>query len=120
MAITRAGVTVAVSNLDGAVAFYTAFFEREPQVLTERFAGFDVDGSQFGLLSEEAYAVPLVRGNNVTPNLSVANIDAEFERIQALDPPRLSPVQSVGPIRLFMFDDPDGNVIELYGEPAAR
>lgn len=117
MAIARAGVTVAVSDLARAVAFYERFFELKPEILTDRVAGFAVQGSQYGLLWQDAYAFPLVRGNNAVPNLRVDDIEAEHERVRALDPPRLTPVQVVGPIRVVMFDDPDENVIEVYGEP---
>ncbi len=60
------------------------------------------------------YSHPLVVGNNCIPNVHVRDIDAEYERMKPLASKITDGVQNVGPFRLFMFADPDGNVLEFY------
>ena len=117
MAIGRPGVCVAVSDLEKTTLFYESLFDQAVERSTDKFVAFDVNGAQFSLLHESGYSFPLARGNNAIPNFVVDDIDAEFQRVAALGPRRMSDsVVSAGPVRLFMFEDPDGNVIEFYQE----
>ncbi len=104
---------VAVTDMDRAVAFYRQVFRGEPIQRSDRYSAFDVGGTRFGLFNSAFYSYPLVVGNNCIPNVQVTEIDAERERIGPLAS-RITDVQDVGPFRLFMFADPDGNFIEFY------
>ena len=109
------GMYVAAADLAVARTFYSGLFGVEPDAVTDTFVGFGLAGGRFGILKQTMYAVPLVRGNNVVVNLQVDDVDAEYERVKALGPSLLADaIQTVGPMRLFMFKDPDGNVVELF------
>ncbi len=105
---------VAVTDMNRAVAFYTQVFGAAPIQRSERYSAFDIAGTRFGLFNAAFYSHPLTVGNNCIPNLRVTNIEAEFERIKPLASKITDAVQNAGPFRLFMFADPDGNVLEFY------
>ena len=109
------GMYVAASDLGVAKSFYSGLSGVEPDTETETFVGFELAGGRFGILKESMYAVPVVRGNNAVVNLQVDDVDAEYERVKALGPSLLQDaIQAAGPMRLFMFKDPDGNVVEPF------
>lgn len=57
----------------------------------------------------------LARGRNVVPYIRVQNADAEFARLERLGVALLDQQVVVeGPIKLFRFTDPDGNVLEIF------
>ena len=57
----------------------------------------------------------MTRGRNVVPYIRVQSADAEFARLKALDVQLLDEQVVVeGPLKLFRFADPDGNVLELF------
>ena len=115
MPIIRLDIYVAVSDIEAAQAFYERVFERAPALATDNYVGFEIDGALFGLFREDAYSYPLSRGNSATPNILVTDIEAQFARIRALKPPKImDKITSAESFRLFMFTDPDGNVIEFY------
>ena len=109
----KLNVYVAVADMKRAVRFYAAVFEREPALQSDRFSVFQIGDAQFGLMDKAAYAYPLTIGNNCVPDFEVADIDAEHRRIASLAP-QITAITPVGPFRLFMFFDTEGNVIELY------
>lgn len=109
------GMYVAVSDLDIASAFYKDLFSTEPYAQTDTFVGFELAGGRFGLLKEEMYSAPLVRGNNAVLNIKVDDIESEYVRVKNLNPSLIQEkIVSTGPMRLFMFKDPDGNVVEFF------
>ena len=109
------GLYVAVSDLTRARSFYSKLFATDPYVENENFIGFEVSGGRFGVMKESAYAYPMNRGNNVVPNIRVSDAQAEFERVKLLDPSMIQDgVTDLGPMKVFMFADPDGNVIEFH------
>ena len=66
-------------------------------------------------MKEAAYMYPVTRGNNAVPNLRVADAQAEFDRVRSLNPSMIQDsVTDLGSMKLFMFADPDGNVIEFH------
>jgi predicted enzyme related to lactoylglutathione lyase len=111
--LMRLELYIAVTDMNRALAFYRELFGREPVQNSDRYSAFDVGGVRFGLLSASAYAHPLVVGNNCMPNIQVEDVDAERERVRRIAS-TITEVQAVGPFRLFMFADPDGNVLECY------
>ena len=57
----------------------------------------------------------MARGRNVVPYIRVQSADAESTRLKALDVGLLDDRVIVeGPLKLFRFADPDGNVLELF------
>jgi len=109
------GLYVAVSDLDTSRKFYDRLFEKEPYMQTPNFAGYQISGGRFGLFLDSAYAFPLERGNSTVPNIKVADIESEFARVKALSPTKMQDqIVDVGPTKIFMFADPDGNVIEFF------
>ena len=109
------GLYVAVSDLSRAKSFYSALFAADPYIENESFIGFEISGGRFGVMKKNAYAYPMTRGNNVVPNIRVSDAQAEFERVKSLEPSMIQDsVTDLGPMKLFMFGDPDGNVIEFH------
>jgi len=113
--IERFGVYVVVADLERARAFYEALFEEPPYVATPALVGFDVEGGLYALVSAQAYRPNVRRGDNAVPYIRVRDIDREFERVRRLAPAMLDrAVVAEGPVRLFRFTDPDGNMIEFF------
>lgn len=109
------GLYVAVGDLKRSKKFYSKVFAKDPDIESPNFVGFEISGGRFGLFLESAYAFPLERGNSTVPNIKVDDIEAEHARIKALQPSKMQDdIVSVGPTQLFMFADPDGNVIEFF------
>lgn len=113
----KLNVYVAVTDMERAVVFYRAVFEREPVLHSDRFSAFQVGDAQFGLMNKSAYAHPLTVGNSCVPDFEVSDIDAEHDRITPIAA-RITEIIPVGPFRLFMFTDADGNVLEFHSQPA--
>jgi len=109
----KLNVYVAVTDMPRAVQFYRTIFQSEPTLVSDRFSAFRIGDAQFGLMHKTAYAYPLTVGNNCIPDFEVANIEAEHQRITLLAS-TITNILPVGPFRLFMFADPDGNVIEVH------
>jgi predicted enzyme related to lactoylglutathione lyase len=120
--IARFGLYVVASDLDRASAFYERLFEKPPQVRTAGLVGFDVAGALYAVVSEQAYAPNVRRGDNALPYLRVQDIDAELARVREIEPAdiRTPGVISEGPFRFFKFADPDGNLLELFSVVAPR
>jgi predicted enzyme related to lactoylglutathione lyase len=118
--IERFGLYVVVSDLDRARTFYEALFRKPPAVRTPAFVGFDVAGGLYAIVSAQAYRPNVRRGDNAVPYIRVADIEAEFERVRRIAPNMLDrAVVEEGPIKLFRFTDPDGNMIEFFALTAA-
>lgn len=109
---------IVVSDMDRAVDFYRAVFQRNAVLHTPTYTAFDLDGALYGLFAASAYPVAVQAGSHCIPNILVTNIEAEHARIQQLHPAYVSEVRANGPYQLFVFVDPDGTVLEFYA-PAA-
>lgn len=110
---------VVVQDMDTARDFYAALFDRVPTMVDDRFSGFDLGGTLFGLLNASAFREPvdtrgLMYGNNCVANIRVSGLDSEHRRIGRLSPPELTGVQETGAYRLFQVQDRDGNRVEFY------
>lgn len=109
------GLYVAVSDIARSKLFYSALFSVDPYIENERFVGYEISGGRFGVMKDSAYAHPMTRGNSAIPNIRVSDIRAEYERVKKLEPSILQDaITDLGPMKLFMFADPDGNVIEFH------
>ncbi|HMI91764.1 MAG TPA: VOC family protein [Polyangiales bacterium] len=118
--IARFGLYVVASDLDRASAFYERLFQKPPQVRTPGLVGFDVAGALYAIVSQQAYAPNVQRGDNVLPYLRVKDIDAELARVCAIETTdiRTPGVVSEGPFRFFKLADPDGNLLEFFSVAA--
>ena len=109
----RFGVYLRVESLDRARAFYERVLGQQPYVANDRLVGFNVAGALLALYA--AGAEPVTRGRNVVPYIRVQSAEAELARLKALDVRTLDEQVVVeGPLKLFRFADPDGNVLELF------
>jgi catechol 2,3-dioxygenase-like lactoylglutathione lyase family enzyme len=113
MKVERFGVYLRVSNLDRSREFYERVLDRHPYVSNAQLVGFEVAGALLALYANSAEQG--VRGRNVVPYLRVQNVHSELERLKSLEVQLLDErVVVEGPIKLFRFADPDGNVLELF------
>jgi predicted enzyme related to lactoylglutathione lyase len=86
---------------------------KQPYVANERLVGFDVAGGLLALYANSQEQT--TRGRNVVPYIRVHSADVEFARLKQLDVRMLDEqVVIEGPLKLFRFADPDGNVLELF------
>ena len=108
------GMYVAVADLEKSKKFYAALFGSSPYVENKNFVGFKVGGGNYGLMRADAYTNPMTRGNNAIPNFTVENIEQSYAHVKSIGPHKIQDqISQMGPIRIFMFMDPDGNVIEF-------
>ena len=113
--IERFGIYVAVADLDRAQQFYERLFGKKPTLRNESIVTFDVMGGLYAAFAAQQLDRKLTRGDNSVPYLRVKDIDAEFARLQGMGVNVLdAAVVSEGPIKLFRFTDPDGNLLEFY------
>lgn len=111
--VERFGVYLRVGSLDRSRAFYERVLGKQPYVSNDRLVGFDVAGALLALYANPAEEI--ARGRNVVPYIRVQSADAEFTRLKSLDVQLLDErVVVEGPLKLFRFADPDGNVLELF------
>lgn len=111
--VERFGVYLRVGSLDRSRIFYERVLGKQPYVSNDRLVGFDVAGALLALYANPAEEV--ARGRNVVPYIRVQSADAEFTRLKSLDVQLLDDgVVVEGPLKLFRFADPDGNVLELF------
>ena len=111
--VQRFGVYLRVGSLDRSRAFYERVLGKQPYVSNDRLVGFDVAGALLALYANPAEEI--ARGRNVVPYIRVQSADAEFARLKSLDVRLLDDSVVVeGPLKLFRFADPDGNVLELF------
>lgn len=109
------GLYVAVSGIPRSKLFYSALFAVDPYIENENFIEFEISGGRFGVMKETAYAHSMTRGNSAVPNIRVSDIQAEYEKVKKLGPSILQDaITDLGQMKLFMFADPDGNVIEFH------
>ena len=109
------GLYVAVADLSKSKQFYATLFDTKPYVENDNFVGFELAGGRFGLMKAAAYAHPLKQGNNTVPNIRVADIGATYQLVKSLDPPMVQEsITDLGAMKLFIFMDPDNNVIEFH------
>ncbi len=109
------GMYVVVDDIKRAKEFYQQVFKRKASVDYGNFVSFRIEGGIFALFSKQSFSHQLKRGNNSVPYIHVENIEAEYNRIQKIAPQMVhDAIVDEGPIKLFMFADRSGNVIEFY------
>ncbi|WP_269584185.1 VOC family protein [Roseibium sp. Sym1] len=115
-AFERLGIYVLSSDLERSEAFYRALFGKGPGVQTEVFMGFDIAGGLFAVVSKETFAPEAKLGGNAIPYLKVPDLAAAHDHVRQVAPDALMApgVIREGPISLFKFTDPDGNILEYF------
>ncbi len=115
-AFQRLGVYVLSSDLSRSREFYQDLFSAAPTVETDVFIGFDVAGGLFAVISKQTFAPDAKLGGNTVPYLKVDDIQAALQHVETIAPDALKApgLISEGPISLFKFTDPDGNILEYY------
>ena len=113
--IQRLGMYVVVTDIGKSQEFYARLFQKQPYVKTENFIGFDVAGGLYVAFAARGLDRSPTRGDSAVPYLRVKDIEAEFTRVKAL-PARVldDAIVREGPVSLFRFTDPDGNMIEFF------
>jgi len=107
-------VYVAVNDLDRSVEFYSRVLQLQPVIRSANYAAFDVGNGRLGLMASAGYAVPVQRGNSAVPTIKVDDLNTWHGRIKPLAA-KTTEIIDKGALRLFMFLDLDGNVIEVAG-----
>ena len=111
--VERFGVYLRVTNLQQSRSFYERVLGKQPYVTNDRLVAFDLAGGMLALFQDGD--AQLVRGRNAVPYIRVSDANAEFDRLKHLDIHLLDEQVLVeGPIRLFRFVDPDGNLLEIF------
>jgi predicted enzyme related to lactoylglutathione lyase len=105
-------VYLAVEDLNRSIEFYSAILRGQPVSHSANYAAFAVGSGRLGLMAAAGYAVPVQRGNSAVPTLKVDDLEAWHSRIKPLAQ-RTTAIIEKGAFRLFMFLDPDGNVLEV-------
>jgi predicted enzyme related to lactoylglutathione lyase len=118
-AIEKFGLYVIAADLNKSREFYEKVFQKPPYVMNDRLVGFDIAGGLYAIVAAQSADQKLVKGNNTVPYVRVKDAELEFARVKSLvatlgatmiD----SKVVQEGPIKLFRFADPDGNVVEFF------
>lgn len=129
-------------NMATSIEFYSKLLEMKPTAQNyDRWAQFDFHNQCIALWNpaydkklinsgqdlDEIYSENYIDffktsdinyGNNVVLNFYIDDLKAEYERIQALNIGRVTPIMYMNvamPYYLFILIDPDGNEIEITG-----
>ena len=63
----------------------------------------------------DVYTYPITRGNNVASKIRVDDIQASYNNVSRIGPKIIQDkITDLGQMKLFMFQDPDGNVIKFF------
>jgi catechol 2,3-dioxygenase-like lactoylglutathione lyase family enzyme len=109
------GLYVVVADVERSVNFYTKIFEKPPYLRNASIAAFDVAGGAYVVFAKHASDIPRTVGSNTVPYIRVRDAAKELERVAGLRVRLLDQkVVEEGPIKLFRFQDPDGNMIEFF------
>lgn len=115
-AFQRLGIYVLSDDLKRSREFYETIFGTAPTIETDVFIGFDVAGGLFAVISKQTFAPDAKLGGNAVPYIKVEDIQAALRHVETIAPDAIKApgLISEGPISLFKFTDPDGNIIEYY------
>lgn len=140
---TYGSIYLIAEDFDQSISFYRALFERD--VLNQnknRFAVFDINGLTLSIMNgkfdrehsdevetkgeycalydDHTSIVKMQNCGKVVINLSVDDLQAEYERVKALDIAenltKIRYINAGNPYYYFCLQDPDGNTIEITGK----
>jgi predicted enzyme related to lactoylglutathione lyase len=117
----KLGVYVVVEDVERSVKFYAKVFDKQPYLRNVSIAAFDVAGGAYVVFAKDASDIPRTIGNTTVPYIRVRDAARELKRVATLDVRLLdNEIVEEGPIKLFRFEDPDGNLIEFFSVADAR
>lgn len=100
-----------------AISFYEKLFNKKVDVFDERFSIFKIEGFSFGLFDPKKDDEKFTLGNNIIPDIEVKDIDKEYSKIKDMGAKIvLEPKTHVNRLKLFQFQDSEGNIIEIYSK----
>ena len=121
-----ASVRIITDDLDRLTAFYELVLDRAAVRPAPVFAEFRTAVGTLAIGSTATVAMlgdsapQPARNDSVLIEFSVADVDAEFERLrESLDRVVLEPTTMPWGNRSAMFRDPDGNLVNLFSRPLA-
>ena len=108
-------------NVNRLVEFYERILQMKANRPDETYASFSTGAGVLGIFSLEAQEKYIpgstegLKNGSMVLEFKVANVDAEYERLQSLvkvwvKPPTIQPWGS----RSVYFRDPDGNLVDFY------
>lgn len=122
MQVERFGVYVVAEDVSRSAAFYGKLLSAEPEVRMPELVGFNVGGGFFAVISRQAYAPNVRRGDSAVPYVRVSDVERLHAHVQQVAPESLLMPQVVveGNFRFFKMKDPDGNTLEFFSLYSAR
>ena len=106
-----ASLYVCVENMDRAIRFYEAFFERTVTEKGRLYSVFEIDGFRFGLFAYRSAGESHAFGSNCLPSVSVDSLDTLKRKIG--DKAVCFPLTQIGGSWVAEFVDSEGNHIEI-------
>lgn len=113
-------IYLAVKNMRRAVRFYEFAFKRKVTAYDKRMSIFAFDGISFLLFDPRAEGEKVTVGNNVIPNIEVANARAAFKLMKSRKMKVVMSLCQVNDFLLFQIRDPENNVVEFYQKLKAK
>jgi len=115
---------VLTQDIERLERFYREVLQAKPE-WTGPYAEFPTDGGIFSLWSVDAYAevagraaIPNLVGGPIMLEFEIADVDAEFARLQQLAEFKIEfiipPTTMAWGNRSIYFRDPDGNLVNLF------
>ncbi|MFM0643663.1 VOC family protein [Paraburkholderia bryophila] len=119
-----ASVRVVTQNLDGLIEFYQMLSGIEAARPADGFAEMRFDGAVLAISSElliqrfNAGAAIAAANQSAILEFEVADVDAVFERMNALGTPVVMPTTMMPwGNRSLLLRDPDGNLVNVFSRP---
>ncbi|MDD4849698.1 MAG: VOC family protein [Gemmiger sp.] len=100
-----------VRDMNRAVQFYQAFFERPPAVRDAIYSVFDIHGFRLGLFAFEKMQEKHRYGNSCLPSIQVETVGQLQQKILGLN--LVFPLKKIGANWVCEFEDTEGNHLEL-------
>jgi catechol 2,3-dioxygenase-like lactoylglutathione lyase family enzyme len=115
---------VLTQDIERLASFYREILQVEPK-WTGPYAEFPTEGGVFCLWSVDAYAevagkaaIPSLAGGPIMLEFEIADVDAEFARLQQLAEFKIEfiipPTTMAWGNRSIYFRDPDANIVNLF------
>lgn len=106
---------VSTKDFDRARHWYEKIlFQREPDMETDRFVSWVLDGVYFGVFNPKITGETISFGNNCVPNIEVNNIEELHERLVSESVEIVMKPHKVNETKIFQCLDSEGNTLEFY------
>ncbi len=115
---TAAFVTLATSNLDKIVLFYTKFFQQKPQIYRQNvYAEFQISGLRLGIFQPQQSnnaEFANSRNSRMSLCLEVENLESAIAHLTNIGYPPPGEIVTASHGREIYAYDPDGNRLILH------